>query len=84
MRQRSASGISWLAQDVPLAYGHNIIASQRRAGRYVSRILRGASPAELPAERPDEWKLTVNLQAASRLGLSLPSSLVGRADEVID
>jgi putative ABC transport system substrate-binding protein len=49
-----------------------------------ARILKGTAPADLPVEQSDAWKLTVNLHAAARLGLTIPHSLVGRADEVIE
>ena len=65
-------------------YGHDLAFAQRRVGEYVARILKGAVPAELPVERSDAWKLTVNLGAAARLGLEIPPSLLARADEVIE
>jgi putative ABC transport system substrate-binding protein len=67
-----------------LAYGHDLTYAQRRAGWYAARILKGAAPADLPVEQPDAWKLTVNLQAAARLGLTIPQSILARADEVIE
>jgi putative ABC transport system substrate-binding protein len=66
------------------AYGHDLAHAQRRVGEYVARILHGAAPAELPVEQPDVWSLTVNLGAAARLGLTIPPSLLARADEVIE
>ena len=67
-----------------LAYGHNLAYAHRRVGWYAARILKGATPADLPVEQSDAWKLTVNLQAAARLGLTIPYVIVGRADEVVD
>jgi putative ABC transport system substrate-binding protein len=65
-------------------FGHNLAYAQRRVGDYVARILKGAVPSELAVERSDAWKLTINLQAARRLGLTIPASLLARADEVIE
>jgi putative ABC transport system substrate-binding protein len=65
-------------------FGHDLAYGQRRAGEYVARILKGAAPSELPVERSDAWKLTVNLKAARQLGLTIPPTLLTRADEVIE
>ncbi len=65
-------------------FGHDLPYAQRRVGEYVARILSGSVPSELPVERPDVWKLTVNLKAAARLGLVIPQSILARADEVIE
>jgi putative ABC transport system substrate-binding protein len=67
-----------------LAYGHNLAYAHRRAGWYAARILKGTAPVDLPVEQPDEWRLTVNLKAAARLGLTIPPSILARADEVIE
>jgi putative ABC transport system substrate-binding protein len=67
-----------------LAYGHNLAYAHRRAGWYAARILKGTAPADLPVEQPDEWKLTVNVKAAAHLGLTIPPSILARADEVIE
>jgi len=67
-----------------LAYGHDLAYSHRRVGEYAARILKGSSPADLPVEQPDAWKLTVNLSAATRVGLAFPPSVLVRADEVIE
>lgn len=66
-----------------LAYGPSLGAQVRHAAVYVDRILKGAKAADLPVEQPRQYRLIVNLRAAGALGLNLPSSLVMRADEVI-
>jgi putative ABC transport system substrate-binding protein len=65
-------------------FGHDITYGQRRVGEYVARILKGVAPSDLPVERMDAWKLTVNLRAAAQVGLTVPRSLLARADEVIE
>jgi putative ABC transport system substrate-binding protein len=67
-----------------LAYGHDLAYATSRVGWYAARILKGATAADLPVEQSDAWKLTVNLQAAARLGLTIPYAILGRADEVIE
>jgi putative tryptophan/tyrosine transport system substrate-binding protein len=65
-------------------FGTDLAYAQRRVGEYVARILKGADPSELPVERSDVWKLTVNVKAATALGLDIRPSLLARADEVIE
>jgi len=66
-----------------LTYGPNNPALLRRVAYYVDRILRGAKPADLPVERPTQFDLIINLKTAETLGLTIPPSLLLRADEVI-
>lgn len=66
-----------------LSYGPNMAASFRRAAEYVDKILRGASPAHLPIEQAREFSLAVNLKTARALSLTIPDSILLRADEVI-
>ncbi len=67
-----------------LAYGPNLPDLLRRAAGYVDRILKGAKPADMPVEQPTKFELIVNLKAAKGLGLTIPPSLLTRADEVIE
>jgi putative ABC transport system substrate-binding protein len=67
-----------------IAYGPNYLDLFRRAVPYVDRILRGAKPADLPVQAPTQFDLIINLRTAKALGLTVPITLLGRADEVIE
>ena len=66
-----------------MAYGPNVAELWRRAATYVDKILKGAKPGELSVEQPNKFEFVINLKAAKALGLTIPPSLLRRADHVI-
>ena len=67
-----------------ISYNQDLLDTQRRAAGYVDRILRGADPRELPVGRPTKYQLVINLKAAKALGITVPQSMMLRADELIE
>jgi len=74
----------WVTDGGLISYGNDPIDQNRQAAGYVDRILRGEKPADLPVQSATKYELAINLKTAKALGLTVPPSLLSRADEILE
>jgi putative ABC transport system substrate-binding protein len=75
---------AWARSGGLLAYGPNVDDISKRLVTYIDQIIKGAKPADLPVQQPTKFELVINAKAAKTLGITVPPSVLARADEVIE